>query len=555
MLLCFSLQIFSQNNPIKVENLNNKYFLTFYFHEEKFTYNYVPDSLPSEKAIYSNISLPEKELDSSVFIFRSFFEIDKSIRNESFSLSIGPVNYPCKIFLNGSLICNLGQLSKKSTTKIQFASAIFFPPELLKKDSINEISIQAYSKSEDKTSLGNFFISSSKKVETYTFIRNLLRENVVQASMVFSFILSIYFLFGFFLKKDKNDKKYIYFALFCLGFSVGYSNLGLSFNFIDDVILYKVTRMGIPFAALMLLYYTLEFTNIIKNRKILSILLTLPIIFFEIIYAVQTNLAGIEKTFSSYTMFVNLPYMLFAFVLSIISAIKTKRKSHISFFIGFVILFIGIFHDTYFFLHNVIAYTWLVPHGFLLMIITTFFILAVEQTKIYHISIQRGEALQKMKDNLEDLVIQRTEKINQQNEELQMQAENLRTVNSLLQETHAEVLQQKEELLTQTENLRNANVEITSQRDLIKKSHTEITASINYAKRIQRGLLPADEIFKSVFSDFFVVYKPKDIVSGDFYFFRQINEIVVIVTADCTGHGVPGAFMSLLGIAFIAESR
>jgi serine phosphatase RsbU (regulator of sigma subunit) len=550
----FFIKAKSQEVIKNIEKLDTKYILNFYFSETKFSNDYIPVSKSTDNFVFeSNSSLPEKTAGDGIFVFRSYFTIDKSISNNNFGLHLGPINYPCKIFLNGNLILNVGHLGDKPTTKIQFSSNVFFPPDLLKKDTLNEISFQAYIKEGDKTSLGKIFISSTQTVETYTFIRNLLREDIVQASVVFSLILSIYFLFGFFQKRDKNDKKYLYFALFCLGFSIGYANLGLSYNFIDDLILYRITRMGIPFAALFLVFYTIEFTKIIKRKKIFFSILTIPIVIYEIIYFIQPDLAGIEKTMGQYSAYVNLPYMIFSFVLSIIAMIKYKMKRHFVFFLGFIILFIGIFHDTYYYFINVIAYTWVVPISFLFLIIATFFILASEQTKIFHLSVERGEELLKIKENLEKLVEKRTEKINQQNEILLLQSENLKEVNSLLEETNAEVLQQKEELMAQTENLRSANTEITNQRDLIKKSHTEITASINYARRIQKGLLPKDYAFKTVFSDCFVVYLPKDIVSGDFYFLKEINDVSIIVTGDCTGHGVPGAFMSLLGIAFLNE--
>lgn len=87
-----------------------------------------------------------------------------------------------------------------------------------------------------------------------------------------------------------------------------------------------------------------------------------------------------------------------------------------------------------------------------------------------------------------------------------------------------------------------------AQEEIIRTQNTSITASINYAKRIQMNLLPSQELMDNYFKESFVFFKPKDIVSGDFYWVRQIGDYTVIVIGDSTGHGVPGAFMSLLGI-------
>ena len=87
----------------------------------------------------------------------------------------------------------------------------------------------------------------------------------------------------------------------------------------------------------------------------------------------------------------------------------------------------------------------------------------------------------------------------------------------------------------------------------IKEAHRHITGSINYAKRIQSAILPQPISIGERLSEHFVLFKPRDIVSGDFFWFKCVQEHVVIVAADCTGHGVPGAFMSMLGIAFLNE--
>jgi len=95
--------------------------------------------------------------------------------------------------------------------------------------------------------------------------------------------------------------------------------------------------------------------------------------------------------------------------------------------------------------------------------------------------------------------------------------------------------------------------EIEKQRDLANKQKTAITDSIRYAKRIQSALLPPENYIKRNLPDHFILYKPRDIVSGDFYWMMNKDDKIIITAADCTGHGVPGAFMSMLGIAFLNE--
>lgn len=80
-----------------------------------------------------------------------------------------------------------------------------------------------------------------------------------------------------------------------------------------------------------------------------------------------------------------------------------------------------------------------------------------------------------------------------------------------------------------------------------------ITDSITYAQRIQSAILPSPEKMKELLPDHFVLFRPKDIVSGDFYWIKEVQDHLIIVGADCTGHGVPGAFMSMLGITMFND--
>jgi len=126
--------------------------------------------------------------------------------------------------------------------------------------------------------------------------------------------------------------------------------------------------------------------------------------------------------------------------------------------------------------------------------------------------------LQKAKKKLENLVIQRTAQITQQNEEIKSQRDS-----------------------------------ILEQKNLIEQVHKETTDSINYAKRIQEAMLPSLNILERNHSESFVFYKPRDIVSGDFYWMYEFDGKTAIAAADCTGHGVPGAFLSILGISLLND--
>jgi serine phosphatase RsbU (regulator of sigma subunit)/tetratricopeptide (TPR) repeat protein len=95
--------------------------------------------------------------------------------------------------------------------------------------------------------------------------------------------------------------------------------------------------------------------------------------------------------------------------------------------------------------------------------------------------------------------------------------------------------------------LEEKNEEITSQKEVIEEKNKHITDSIQYAQNLQSAILPKEEMFKKHFTDHYILYKPKDIVSGDFYWMEEANGLVFLAVADCTGHGVPGAMVSMVG--------
>jgi len=104
-----------------------------------------------------------------------------------------------------------------------------------------------------------------------------------------------------------------------------------------------------------------------------------------------------------------------------------------------------------------------------------------------------------------------------------------------------------------SEELQVKNEFIEMQKQLVEEKQKQIVDSINYAQHIQHSILPDETIIKSHLKDFFVLYLPKDIVSGDFYWFTAHGAELFFVSVDCTGHGVPGAFLSMIGNTLLNE--
>lgn len=135
------------------------------------------------------------------------------------------------------------------------------------------------------------------------------------------------------------------------------------------------------------------------------------------------------------------------------------------------------------------------------------------------------------------------ESISSMNRDLEMKVE----------ERTREVVEQKEEIETQKEEIEAQLDLATLQRDTITNQNELILDSIRYAERIQAAILPPVQVLKEHLSDYFILFKPRDIVSGDYFWAREKDDKLMVAVADCTGHGVPGGFLSMLGISSMNE--
>jgi len=247
---------------------------------------------------------------------------------------------------------------------------------------------------------------------------------------------------------------------------------------------------------------------IIGSLLSMFIIFTPPIIFTQTI-----NIFNITTVFSVF-------YLLFGLVRVSLKKIEGAKLS----LLGFVILFITIFNDILFD-SGIIHSIYIVSYGVIVFIIIQSAIMSLRFTLSYKKNEKLTSELKYINENLENLVKERTIQIEQQNEEIK----------------------------AQSEFLLNFNEEILSKNNLLERKNHEIIQSISYALKIQTAVLTTEEYINKYLSEYFILNIPRDIVSGDFYWLRKIEDTIIIVVADCTGHGVPGAFMSMLCISFHNE--
>ncbi|MCU0444148.1 MAG: SpoIIE family protein phosphatase [Microscillaceae bacterium] len=138
---------------------------------------------------------------------------------------------------------------------------------------------------------------------------------------------------------------------------------------------------------------------------------------------------------------------------------------------------------------------------------------------------------------------------------------NTRRSQNLLAQTQSQkeiISQQESEMRANLEQLNLVHRELQKQSDKtyetyqqLKQNNDRILSSIRYAKNIQKAILPTENKLRMLFEEHLIIYEPKDMVSGDFYWVTEVHNKIIVAVVDCTGHGVPGAFMSMLGSSFL----
>jgi len=129
--------------------------------------------------------------------------------------------------------------------------------------------------------------------------------------------------------------------------------------------------------------------------------------------------------------------------------------------------------------------------------------------------------------------------IEQEKQKVEIERQKVKERNTKLWETYSLLNKEKEK--------------VEEVKKIIEEKNKNITDSINYALKIQEALIPKVKTVKQYFNESFILFKPRDIVSGDFYWIAEVENQIIITVADCTGHGVPGALMSMLGMSILKE--
>ena len=437
--------------------------------------------------------------DSTVKWMQEFY--DSSIEKLFFYLPDGKGGF--KEFEAGNSIA----FRKK---KIQHKNFVFLLPDFSGKE------ITYYARIESKHL--NFMLSVIRTYERFTFYA--LNEYYFLGVFYGLIIaMAIYNLFIFITTKDRT---YLYYVLYVLSNALYCMSLdGTGFHYIwrnHPEINPFVTSISLFMMVMFVLLYTENFLSLRRLAPVFYKILNFIIIFRIIIFVAEFSLVPNLKN----TMFFDAAPMIFSYI-AVILALKKGFKPAWYFALGITFL-IGGFIISNLTVNSIFGFS--IPNN----ILTVYSFNFGTVIQMMFLSFALADRIQVMKKETDKAQL---EIINQlrDNEEL------IEIINKDLEVKVNE----------RTSEVMNQKAELEKQSAKIAHLYKEVTDSIETSKVIQQSILPSESVIKMFLPNYFILYKPKDIVSGDFYWFHVRNHKVYIAAVDCTGHGVAGAFMSLIG--------
>ncbi len=355
--------------------------------------------------IYKEYIEKTAEVKGIVLItYRTDFSVDSDMRVRDLSLYIGPGGNPYSVYLNGIKLFSKGRYRDGVVnTNLFYSEAVLLSGDILKYGGENNTLIFEVASVYERTPLNDLYISGTDGIVEGIFYRNLMNVHFVQASFVVAFMLFVYFLFLFGARKFK-DWSYLYFALFCLSFMLGYSNMVFQFDSNNEVLLERISRIGLPLCTSILALFIIEYTGILKKNRLVRIGIIVMVSISTVFTAIQGTKETISRVFGYSMNLLMTPALLFCIVLLIISAVKNKNKGALIILGGFAVVIATSLHDVNSINNSIIPYCYTVSMGYLALIMSIFLLLAYEESRLYIDSIKQGQEIAEKNNSLSKLI-------------------------------------------------------------------------------------------------------------------------------------------------------
>jgi serine phosphatase RsbU (regulator of sigma subunit) len=479
--------------------------------------------------IYVNPSLDLNSIPEGTFEgigwFRLHINVDSSLLNQTLGLMMTQSG-ASEIYLDGKLIHNFGKINTKKTEEEERMDPQEVPMDIRFEDSTSHVIAVRYS---DSRALENhrknilhacgFDMKIGKFKESIYY--KYINSNIITAIFIFyfTFFIALSFLHFMFFLFYRSNKSNLYYSIFAGSFGTVFLFITIQKTFmIPDFSLMIGQLFGflpdfyVP--ALLAMLYSIFYPKIPKIIWLWIVLFGIDMIL---------NILHIEIRY--YGWLLNAIFAIESLRIIIVAIIKKREGSWI---IGTGIIATVVFFTIFFLLAamgNVSfqAQNWT---GLLVGLLVLYATLSIPVSMTIFLARDFAKTSKNLSKKLIEVETLSAKSIEQEKEKQK------------ILETQKEILEVQ---------VKERTHEINEQKKEIEEKNKDITDSINYAKRIQDAILPARELKHRIFPNAFVLFKPKDIVSGDFYWFAEKDGKRLIAACDCTGHGVPGALMSMIG--------
>ncbi|SFF16366.1 7TM diverse intracellular signaling domain-containing protein [Thermoflexibacter ruber] len=459
--------------------------------------------------------------------YRLHIYLNPKYKNKRLAFKIGYINTAYNFFLQNEKLGGVGKVATQEENHIPNINPQFYAFEV-RQDTL-DLLIQVANYQDRYGGLtGTFKIG----LENQIIGQHQAKTNYLFFVLGILVVMGLYHLSLYFFRK--KNKAALYFGLLCFTISLRMlvTDEFVITDFYEDTsfqlsskISYLTFYLGLLCAAYFFhaVYpqdFSLKVCQVVKWVAFAYSIVTLSreIVFYS---KFLTGFQVFTLVFLAYTLYFT------------VRIVFLRREGSITFLVGVVCIIAATVNDL---LHaNEVINTFIaIPLGLLAFIFSQTLLLSSLFSKAFQKVEDLSEEMRQINNNLEDIVKQRTDELGSANSELAITNEKL---NQVLEET-----QQTLEI-------------VNEQRAKLAETNREITSSLNYAQRIQQSILPNISLMQRVLPESFVFFRPRDIVSGDFYWFAEIPEQAKIVLAaiDCTGHGVPGAFMTMISHQLLDE--
>lgn len=338
--------------------------------------------------IYTGGSLPSS-LSSlpKMYTFKTSFKLPANPESVPISLYMGLTEYPYALYLNGSEIFRKGRNTPRFyNSSMRAAYNVFLPPDMLYHDRANEIVLEIYPRFETNA-LDILYLDSSDAISQSVFLRNFFGINLIQGAFVLSMIIGLYF-FILYLAEKQRQKTRLIFALFCFAYFFATIAIATHHDTSNEIALENLSKFGLLLSVTFLLRFFMEFTGVLNKIRPLRI----GIYSLGCIAAAgalfQQSKEALTSWFSLSIIVVVIPGLIFSLAVLLVAIFRHRQKVYFLLLCAYSVMLIAAAHDVYYLSRDALPYAWLITYGYFAIVLSIFALLAGEQARMYHESLQ-----------------------------------------------------------------------------------------------------------------------------------------------------------------------